>query len=150
MKKATAVISTSIVLTCACGDASRPGNAHDWSIGEIATTEPTVAYGWNRPVTAANFDPAAANKLGSASNTIAGKTLREIVTDANVRIRADNQACSTCHTWASSIERTAFCDRVDALVAQPTSKGDGTDPTNAKPEILKSLVSKWKDANCPD
>jgi hypothetical protein len=140
-----------IALSSACGDASRPsGWQRETPSVDVDATESALGYGWDRPITAENFDEAAETKLGDAPQAIAGETLRAIVTDANVRIRADGAPCSTCHAWASSTDRASFCARVTAFLAQPISKGDGTDPPNAKPPILRSLLSSWQDASCPE
>jgi hypothetical protein len=139
-----------VIMIYACGDASRPGDAHEWPATGVDSTEAPLGFGWERPITVANFEPEASTKLGSASQTLAGNTLRAIVTDPSVHVRSDDKACTACHDWAASIERDAFCDRVSAFLAQPTSKATGSDPPNAKPQILKSLLSMWQTAQCPD
>ncbi|AKV03998.1 hypothetical protein AKJ09_10661 [Labilithrix luteola] len=72
------------------------------------------------------------------------------MSDPSVRVRGDDEACSTCHAWAPSIDRDAFCARVSSFLAQPTSTGDETDPPNAKPAVLKALLERWQGAGCPN
>jgi hypothetical protein len=143
----------SLVGLAGCGD---PGSSPRWTAPPTTTTRTqvvgdggTVAYGWTRPVTTDGF-PGAAQKLGRAGSVLAGNSIRAIVTDPNVRVRGDNQACVTCHAWAGAISRETFCDRVSAFVAEPTSKGDDRDPESAKPLVLKDLLDRWEAAGCPD
>ncbi len=116
---------------------------------ESTANEPDPDYGWTRPVTAEVFS-AAATKLGSAESALDGHTLQAIVSDATVRVRSDDQACSTCHAWATTISRAAFCARVPAFLALPTAKGDGHDDPSAKPLVLKELLELWHAAGCPE
>jgi hypothetical protein len=137
---------------CACSDGSSKPlilNARKTATTDSTPNEPDPAYGWSRPVTAAVFS-AAATKLGGAESVLDGHTLQAIVTDATVRVRGDNQACSTCHDWAKTISRAAFCERVPAFLALPTAKGDGTDDPSAKPLVLKELLELWHAAGCPE
>ena len=172
------LLTLTLAFATACGDASPPGNAHLWpapvAYADEVTTEPDRApaptsfapqprpdgawhragaprgYGWSHAISADNFDPAADGKLGGASSSLAGHTLREIVTDPNVRVRGDDRACATCHAWAQEIDRATFCARVPRIVEQPTSKGDGEDPANAKPAVVKDLLQRWYDEGCPE
>ena len=117
-----------------------------------AGTEPSsesVPYGWSRPVTTQAF-PDASSKLGHASSAIDGHSLHTIVSSMRVRVRGDDQSCGTCHSWAPDIPRATFCELVPKFVAEPTSKGDGHDPMEAKPLVLKDLLDRWYAAGCPD
>ncbi len=133
------------VLVCGCGDASTAGDIRSWT-GGVHTTNP--GYGWEEPIDARDF-VGVASKLGHAETTIAGHSLRAIVTDANVKVRGDDQACVACHAWATDSTRANFCARVPDFLAQPTAKGDGHDPSNAKPQILKDILFKWHADGCP-
>jgi hypothetical protein len=112
--------------------------------------EQAIGYGWQRPVTVENFSPAAAQVAGNAKTPLAGHSIGQVVTDPTVRVRKDGNACVTCHTWAAHMDRTAFCARIPQFLAEPTAKGDGTDPIQAKPQALKDLLSKWYEDGCPE
>lgn len=142
------IVSAAIV---ACGDASDPNDVRRWEekVPAVSAWTEKAVFGWNRPITAANFDPAAEEPLGPGAEPIAGLTLRDLVTNPDVRIRGDKNACVKCHDWAAGADCRSFCERVPLLLAQPTSKGDGTDHSNAKPALLKKLVSEWRDNGCP-
>ncbi len=156
MDRARVLFAPALLLLCApclaCGDASVPGNPHEWAglSTYVDETESDPGFGWTHPVTPANFGAEAARKLGSAESTIAGNSIRAIVVDTSVRVRADDQACASCHAWTTEMDRASFCDRVPSFLEQPTSRGDGSDPANAKPAVLKALLSRWHDAGCPD
>lgn len=169
-----------LAFTSACGDASPPGNSHLWpapvAYADEVTSEPEPerdpaptslapqpragsawhrsggprGYGWSHPISADNFDPAAETTLGAATSPLAGHTLREIVTDPDVRVRGDDRSCGSCHAWAEKSDRAAFCAHVPRFLEQPTSNGDGQDPANAKPRVVKALLERWYDEGCPD
>lgn len=116
--------------------------------GGAAGGAPT--YGWETAVTTAtigNLGLAIGTKLGSAEDAIAGNTLRAIVTDPNVKVRADNNACQACHGnatiggWAhaENATRESFCELVDDFNDAPS-----------KPQILKTLFNNWGERNCPN
>ena len=148
MAKASTLAVGALVLA-ACGDASPPGNVHSWISNSTELPPLNGGYGWDDPITTENFGATAAKKLGQADAPLAGFTLRQIVTDASVRVRSDNKACASCHEWAASETSTSFCARVNAFVALPTSTNEPTDPANAKPSVLKELFSAWVAADCP-
>ncbi len=110
------------------------------------TTDPP--YGWTHQVTSGNTNLAVTTKLGNAQDTIAGHTLLQIVTNANVKVRADNKACQECHSptgimpaWnAATIDKASFCNNHVASFNASASK----------PQILKDLFNNWKGRNCPD
>lgn len=111
-------------------------------------------YGWYTPVSSGNSTLPVTTRLtkGSttAEDTIAGHTVRWIVTQSNTKVRGDNKACTTCHAWAAGIDKQGFCDKVMNFDSQPTATGQATDETRAKPQILKDLFNDWKSRNCPD
>lgn len=150
--KLAVVCTGAFVFVAACGDASAPGDIHEQHLA--SATEPTETldpgFGWDRPITAQTSGGEVTSKLGNASATLAGHSLREVVVDPAIRVRSDDIACTTCHSWAPSVEREAFCARVSSFLAQPTSTGSSTDPPNAKPALLKALLEQWQDAGCPD
>jgi len=149
MGKVLALALIGIGVLAGCGDASpRWSSSRDSSAVQTNLPE-SMTYGWSRPVTVKAF-PDATKKLGNADTMIDGHSLHAIVSDANVRVRGDDQACSTCHDWAATATRESFCDRVPAFLAQPTSKGDGHDDVSAKPLVLKDLLDRWHAAGCPD
>jgi hypothetical protein len=137
-------------LLSACGDgtsqATLGGTTHTQ---ETNATTASLAYGWSRPVTKQAF-PAAATKLGSAESILDGHSLQEIVSDAAVRVRSDDQPCVACHAWSTTTSRASFCDRIPAFLALPTAKGNSADPIAAKPQVLKDLLDRWHAAGCPD
>jgi hypothetical protein len=126
----------------ACGDSSAAGDIHTWK-----HTKTSTVVGWEAPIDASTF-PDAENKLGKAESAIAGRTLGAIVTDASVRVRGDDRACVSCHEWAQTDTRAAFCQRVPSFVALPTS-GTSSDPPSAKPLLLKQILQRWYDDGCP-
>lgn len=141
-----------VALSAACGDASLPSDGHTWTTtpasARVSGTD-AEGFGWTTPMTVQNADPVVGKKLGKAEATLAGHSLRQIVTDPTVKVRADNRACTECHPWAAKETRADFCARIPSFVTQPTSKGDGSDPENAKPQLLKNLLSKWHANGCP-
>jgi len=149
MAKARTSALSVLVFASACGDASPPGNVHRWTSNAANLEPPNGGYGWDAPITTENFGKAATRKFGRAEAALAGHTLRQIVTDASVRVRADGKACTACHTWANSETQASFCARVDAFLALPTSTDEETDPLSAKPTVLKDLLSAWAAAGCP-
>jgi len=146
---ALAIIGMGGVLA-GCSDASPRWSPSSRGSSDVQTNLPeSVAYGWSRPVTVTAF-PDATKKLGNADTMIDGHSLQAIVTDATVRVRGDDQPCSTCHDWAKTMSRATFCERVPAFLALPTAKGDGHDDVSAKPLVLKDLLDRWHAAGCPD
>lgn len=103
------------------------------------TTETTLAYGWLTKIPATK-----------QNGFIEDFSLQDIVTNGTVKVREDNMACVTCHSWAGFADRQSFCDRVDAFSAEPTIKNEGKDPPNAKPAYLKTVLKQWKAAGCPN
>jgi hypothetical protein len=148
MGKVLALALIGIAVLAGCGDASPRWSSSNTTATQTNQPE-SVAYGWTRPVTLKAFADAQ-DKLGSAHDMMDGHSLRAIVTDTTVRVRGDDKACSTCHEWAKTVSRMAFCERVPAFLAQPTSKGDGHDDVSAKPLVLKDLLDRWHAAGCPD
>lgn len=104
-----------------------------------ADTPNTLGYGWTTKI--------AATKANGFRQDF---SIQDIVANPTVRVRKDNLACTTCHSWASFSGRQSFCDRVDAFEAEPTLEGDGTDPPSAKPAYLKAVLKQWKAAGCPN
>jgi hypothetical protein len=150
MPKVHAFVASALALACGCGDASVTSHTvHVLARSDLAAEPAHDEYGWDAPISAANFGAAADSKLGSAPHALAGHTLRAIVTDPGVRVRGDGKACTACHAWAPAEARADFCARVPAFLAQPTTKGDGRDPEGAKPAIVKELLRRWHDAGCP-
>jgi hypothetical protein len=149
MGKVLTLVPIGIALLAACGDGDSRALPTTSISGIHDVKRESVAFGWLHPVTAKVF-PDGAEKLGNAHSTISGNTLRGIVTDATVRVRGDDKACVTCHAWAKRESREEFCERVPAFLAQPTSKGDGHDPIEAKPLVLKDLLDRWHAAGCPE
>jgi hypothetical protein len=81
-------------------------------------------------------------KIGSAEDTIAGNNIKAIATDANVKVRAANNACAGCHGTSFATKSTFCSTSVPSFVAnQGTHVGD---------TILKNLFNNWKGRNCPD
>lgn len=98
-------------------------------------------YGWFTAVTNQNSGTSAfSTKLGpSATHTIAGHTLEQIVRNPTIVVRGDGKACKTCHAWAESVSKEVFCGKVAAF-----------NSNNTKPQQLKDLFNWWKMRNCPD
>src|SRR5438067_1460699 len=90
-------LSAALVIALSCGDASPPSPT--WRVARRAmrATASPDSFGWDHAVTTTNFEADAAERLGSATSTIAGNTLAAIVTDPDVRVRGDGKACSACH-----------------------------------------------------
>jgi hypothetical protein len=132
------------------GDARVYGKKADGSIDEgnfkgafTSTIDYVVPkpYGWLTTITRGNSPGIAVNiKLSGAEDTIEGNTVRQIVSDMSVKVRSDSKACGECHTWATSISKTDFCNN------KVTSFNNST----SKPLVLKNLFNTWKSRGCND
>ena len=111
-----------------------------------ASPPPVTAFGWTNLITTANTTEPVGVKLGNAEDTIGGNNIRDIVANAQVKVRPDNLACQACHiaggsrpAWdARSQTKAQFCGRVSAF--------NGA----SKPQILKNLLNNWGSRGCPD
>ena len=98
-------------------------------------------YGWLTTITRQNAPGiAVSTKLSGAEDAIEGNTIKQIVSDATVKVRSDNNACQACHTWAPTISKTDFCN----------SKVSSFNANTTKPQVLKSLFNTWKSGGCVD
>jgi hypothetical protein len=141
------------VLLLACAPPVPVERTPDRSSPKSASTEAqesSLPWGWKTPIMQDDTDAVVDRKLGSATSTIAGHSISQIVTNATVRVRGDNAACAKCHTWAAASDRESFCARVEGFLGMPTAKGDGHDAVGAKPAVLKTLLKEWQDADCPE
>ncbi len=103
--------------------------------------DPTTPFGWLHPITTQNTTEPVGTKIGSAEDTIAGNTVKAIVSDANVKVRSNNTACYQCHSTGYATKST-FCGVVPNFV---NNQG-----THAADTVLKNLFNNWKGRNCPD
>jgi hypothetical protein len=95
-------------------------------------------YGWFTTITRGNAPGiAVSTKLSGAEDAIENNTVRQIVMDSGVKVRSDNKACQECHTWAATISKTDFCNKVASFNA-----------SNSKPQVLKDLFNTWKGRGC--
>jgi len=100
--------------------------------------------GWSTPITSVNTGvPSEKLHLEGAPDSIEGLTIQQFVTDSNVQVRAD-AACSECHGWANEAARLEFCEHVSEFLC---TNQDGAGP---KPQVLKDVLSDWKNRGCPD
>lgn len=95
-----------------------------------------LSYGWTRKMGSGG---GAGTKLGNAEDTISGHSIGDIVTRADVKVRADNKACTECHGWAAASTRQSFCAKTEAFNGQA-----------GKPQLLKDIFNRWKLATCPN
>lgn len=132
------VISSTLLLTAACAaeevEGSGVGSSNSANMIADGTESSDLGYGWETKIQG--------RKIGQYS-------LREIVTDSKVKVRADGRSCLGCHSWAEYQDRLSFCDRVDAFLEMPTLKEGEVDPRK-KPANLKKLLKDWKEAGCPN
>jgi hypothetical protein len=110
----------------------------------VVTAEPTLPYGWLFPVTTQNTTLAVGAKYGSATNTIAGNSISEIVNNPGVRVRADNTACAQCHSGPPSKDYQCILAYNYVRFGGPHSTGQPADQT------LGSIFADWKGRNCPN
>jgi hypothetical protein len=101
-------------------------------------------HGWKTPITKENWPVDSAKlHLEGAPNSILGLTLEQIVTDPDIQIRSDTP-CMACHEWAQDMTAESFCKRVDDFITTDQG-GDGP-----KPQVLKDILTDWKNRGCPD
>jgi hypothetical protein len=110
----------------------------------VVTSDPTSPYGWLFPVTTQNTTLAVGTKYGSATNTIAGNSIKDIVNNPGVRVRADNTACAQCH--GGSFSKDGFCSSTSLFL----SKGPHATSGQPADQTLGSLFTNWKGRNCPN
>ena len=134
------MVSSLVLGTAACAgmepvEGTKTNSAN--TIDEDKSSEDSdLGYGWETKI---------------SDRAIGKYSLCAIVTDPNVRVRADGRSCVGCHSWAEYQDRVSFCARVDAFLEMPTATGDKTkDRPNAKPANLKKLLGDWKEARCPN
>ncbi len=106
-----------------------------------AVADPTYPFGWIHYITVQNTTEPVSTPIGSASNVIAGHSVKDIVSDPNIRVRADNRACASCHSTSWS-DKATFCSHVPNFVS---NQG-----THANDTILKNLFNNWKSRACPE
>jgi len=112
----------------------------------LGCSRPIVGFGWIATIHTGNTNEPVTTRLGSAEDAISGHSIGQIVNRADVKVRADNMACQSCHTGSSTpggfnaatVSRSAFCGLVPRFA-------------NAnKPPILKTLFSNWRNRGCVD
>ena len=104
----------------------------------------TYPFGWLFPVTTQNTTLAVGTTYGSATNTMAGNSINDIVNTSGVRVRADNTACAQCH--GGSFSKDGFCSSASLYL----SKGPHATSGQPADQTLGSLFTNWKGRNCPN
>ncbi|MBX3229177.1 MAG: hypothetical protein KIT84_18855 [Labilithrix sp.] len=129
-----------LTTTVACGEFEPPTISRVNSAQNADDSEDSdLGYGWKTDVEATE-----------ENGLHADYSLGEIVTSSKVKIRADEKACTACHSWAKNQDRESFCKRVNAFLKMPTAKGNSNDSFGAKPANLKRILRDWKEAGCPN
>ncbi len=114
-------------------------------IANYVVAGPTYPFGWIFPVTTQNTTLAVGTPYGSATNSIAGNSINAIANSQQVRVRADNTACASCH--GGSFSQSDFCVKgANYLTDVKAPHAGSVQPAD---QTLSSLFKNWTARNCP-